>query len=90
VHEAFVLSRLAVLGSAATRRPVKVVGVALDEGLLTLKLRAARHRDLADVVELLKLRSDAEYIEIACQVPASLRPALARLRDDALEELRSI
>jgi len=58
--------------------------------LVALKLRAHRHQDIADVVELLKLRSDAEYLELESQIPVALRPTLARLRDDALEELRGV
>jgi hypothetical protein len=56
-------------------------------GLLGLKVRAARHRDLADVVELLKRLDKEPYIEVEAAVDAALRWDLARLRRDALEEL---
>jgi hypothetical protein len=56
-------------------------------GLLELKLLARRHRDLADVVELLKRLDEARYDAIEAAVERSLRPELARLRRDALEEL---
>ncbi|MBI2893259.1 MAG: hypothetical protein HYY06_06875 [Deltaproteobacteria bacterium] len=55
--------------------------------LVTLKLRAARHQDLADVVALLKPLEDVAYTVLESQVPAELRPRLAELRRDALEEL---
>jgi hypothetical protein len=56
-------------------------------GLFDLKLSARRHQDLADLVALLKPIDDPHYIELESQVTASLRPALAELRRDALEEL---
>jgi hypothetical protein len=56
--------------------------------LLELKLRAARHQDMADVVQLLKQRSEAEYLALEAALGSDLRPELARLREDALEELR--
>jgi hypothetical protein len=56
-------------------------------GLLGLKLRSRRHRDLADIVELLKRLDDAHYIDVEASVPRELRHALAALRVDALEEL---
>lgn len=56
-------------------------------GLLGLKLRARRHRDLADVVELLKRLDEAHYIETEALVDSALRADLAALRRDALEEL---
>jgi hypothetical protein len=55
--------------------------------LLELKLEAARHRDISDVMELLKRVSDQRYLELEAAMPAALRPELARLRRDALEEL---
>jgi hypothetical protein len=58
-------------------------------GLVELKLVARRHRDLADVVELLKRLDEVRYTEIEATVDTSLRPELARLRRDALEELGS-
>lgn len=61
-----------------------VVGLA---GLVELKLRADRHQDRADVVALLKRRDDGQYLILEAAVDRALRPALARLRDDALEEL---
>ncbi len=57
------------------------------EGLLELKLRAGRYRDVADAVELLKRLDEARYIEAEAAVPAGLRPQLAGLRRDALDEL---
>jgi hypothetical protein len=56
-------------------------------GLVTLKLAARRHRDLADVVELLKRLDEAHYLEVEASVDRSLRPELAQLRRDALDEL---
>jgi hypothetical protein len=55
-------------------------------GLLELKLRAGRHRDIADVVELLKRVEEARYIELEARFAPALRPQLAELRRDALEE----
>jgi hypothetical protein len=55
--------------------------------LIDLKLRARRHRDVADVVELLKRIDDAHYIDLESRVDASLRADLAKLRQDALDEL---
>jgi hypothetical protein len=54
--------------------------------LCQLKLLARRHRDLADVVELLKRLDEGRYLEIEAAMPPSLRPELAALRRDALEE----
>jgi hypothetical protein len=68
----------------ASARDPDVVGL---PGLLELKLRSRRHRDEADVVELLKRLDEAHYLEVEAAVPAELRPHLATLRDDALEEL---
>jgi hypothetical protein len=56
-------------------------------GLLELKLRSRRHRDAADVVELLKRVDAAGYIELEASVDRALRPELATLRRDALEEI---
>ncbi len=55
--------------------------------LLELKLRAHRHQDLADVVALLKRVDDGRYIELESQIARELRPRLAEMRRDALEEL---
>jgi hypothetical protein len=63
--------------------------IASLRGLVELKLYAKRHRDLGDVVELLKRLDDAHYTEIEASVERTLRPELARLRRDALEELGS-
>ena len=68
----------------ASARDPQVVDL---RGLLELKLAARRHRDLADVVELLKRLDEAHYTELEAGVERSLRPELARLRRDALEEL---
>jgi hypothetical protein len=67
-----------------SERDAAVVGL---PGLIELKLRSARHRDEADVVELLKRVDEARYVEIEAAVAPGLLPALALLRRDALEEL---
>jgi hypothetical protein len=54
--------------------------------LCELKLRAHRHRDLADIVELLGPLDDGHYLVVEAGVARELRPELAALRDDALEE----
>lgn len=69
---------------AASPRDPDVVGLA---GLLELKLRAGRHRDEADVVELLKRLDEARYIEVEASVDRARRSRLAELRRDALEEM---
>lgn len=56
-------------------------------GLVELKLRAHRQQDIADVVALLKLRSELEYIELEGALARELRPELFRLWSDAQEEL---
>lgn len=68
----------------ASPRDQAVVGL---PGLLELKLRSARHRDKADVVELLKRLDEGHYIEVEAAIARELRPALAALRRDAIEEL---
>lgn len=65
-------------------RDPSIVGLS---GLFLLKLRARRHQDLADVVALLKALDDVRYTEVEAEVDADVRPALADLRRDALEEL---
>jgi hypothetical protein len=65
-------------------RDAGVVGL---PGLFVLKLRARRHQDLADVVALLKGLDEVRYIEVEAEVDRDLRPALAGLRRDALDEL---
>ncbi len=65
-------------------RDPRIVGL---PGLFGLKLRARRHQDLADVVALLKGLDEARYTEVEAAVNRDLRPALAGLRRDALEEL---
>lgn len=55
--------------------------------LLDLKLTAARHQDLADVVALLKALDEAGYLAAESALRPELRPQLARLRRDALDEL---
>jgi|HubBroStandDraft_2_1064218.scaffolds.fasta_scaffold507954_1 hypothetical protein len=69
---------------APSPRDAAVVGLA---PLLELKLQAHRHQDLADVVALLKRVDDARYIELESQLARELRPKLAEMRRDALEEL---
>ncbi len=61
--------------------------VASLPGLVELKLRAGRHRDIADVVELLKRIDDAHCIDLEARVPPALRSQLSDLRRDALEEI---
>jgi hypothetical protein len=68
----------------ASPRDPSVIGLA---GLLELKLRSHRHRDIADVVELLKRLDEAHFTEAEARVARELRPELASLRQDALEEL---
>lgn len=55
--------------------------------LVELKLQAKRHQDLADIVALLKRLDDAHYTALEAAVRPAWRSELARLRDDALEEL---
>lgn len=69
----------------ASPRDPSVAGLA---GLLGLKLRAKRHQDLADIVALLKGVDDSAYVTLEADIAAELRPALADLRRDALEELQ--
>jgi hypothetical protein len=69
---------------AASDRDADVVAL---PGLLELKLRSARHRDEADVVELLKRLDESQYTEVEAAVGREFRPHLAALRRDALEEL---
>jgi hypothetical protein len=57
------------------------------QGLVSLKLRARRHRDLADVVELLKRLDEAHYLELEAATDRALRQELSDLRRDALEEI---
>lgn len=68
-----------------SQRDSEVVALA---PLLELKLLAGRAQDVADVVQLLKEVDDAAYVYLEADVMATLRPELAGLRDDALEELR--
>ena len=63
----------------ASPRDPRFVGLA---ALCQLKLFSHRHRDLADIVELLGPLDDGRYLEVEAAVPATLRPELARLRDD--------
>ena len=81
-------------GSPVYPAPAALVGSEGDASvvglgpLLELRLRSHRHRDLADVVELLQRLDDAHYLVIEAAIPGALRPELAELRRDALEELR--
>jgi hypothetical protein len=68
----------------ASPRDPAVIGLS---GLFGLKLRARRHQDLADIVALLKRLDEVRYTEVEAEVDRELRPALADLRRDALEEL---
>ncbi|WP_394847494.1 hypothetical protein LZC95_08520 [Pendulispora brunnea] len=56
-------------------------------GLLELKLHSRRNKDVADVTELLKKVDDGRYLVLESEMPRELRSELARLRNDALEEL---
>jgi len=56
-------------------------------GLIALKLAARRAQDRADIVALLTPLDDAAYLVLEASLPASRRPMLAALRDEALEEL---
>ncbi len=56
--------------------------------LVRLKLLAGWRRDETDVVELLKRMDYGAYLELEAGLPAELRPLVAQLRDEALEELR--
>ena len=69
---------------APSPRDPGVIGLA---GLVTLKLRAGRLQDKADVVALLKHLSESELIELGAGVDSSQRSELARLWDDAQQEL---
>jgi hypothetical protein len=81
------------VGSGVYPSPETLVGSESDRdvvglsGLFELKLLSHRHRDVADVVELLKRLDEARYIETEAAMSAVLRPRLATLRRDALEEL---
>ena len=54
--------------------------------LLEMKLHAGRHQDQADIVALLKSRTDAEYSALEASLPPTLRPELHGLWRDACEE----
>ena len=56
--------------------------------LLELKLAAARHQDLADVVGLLRDLDEVAYNHVEAAIDVSLRARLAALRQDAMEERR--
>jgi hypothetical protein len=71
-------------GTASSESDPTVVALPV---LIELKLQAKRHQDIADIVALLKRLDDAHYIEVEAAVAAHHRAELARLRDDALEEL---
>jgi hypothetical protein len=70
----------------ASERDGDLVGLA---PLLQLKLLAGRYQDRADVVALLKRIDDAHYLPLEAAMSPALRPELARLRRDALEEAAS-
>jgi hypothetical protein len=71
--------------TGASPRDAQMIDLA---GLVDLKLRAHRHRDVADVVELLKRIDEAAYIALEAAMVPPLRPELAELRRDALDEMR--
>jgi hypothetical protein len=68
-----------------SRRESDIVDLAT---LMNLKLQAGRHRDTADVVELLQDLDEGTYLGIEATLPPHLRPRLFQLRLDALEERR--
>ncbi len=81
----------------ASDRDGTVIGLA---ALLEMKLHAGRHQDQADIVALLKPRSEAEsdreerealareeYTTLEAALPAALRPEFHALWCDAREEL---
>jgi hypothetical protein len=68
---------------ARSEREPDVAGLA---ALLTLKLAARRHQDLADTVGLLQPLDEGDYLQIEAAVDAPLRPLLAELRADAVAE----
>ena len=72
----------AALGRSAREADVVDLGSLLD-----LKLTAARHQDLADVVALLKPLDEVSYLTLEASLRQELRSELLRLRRDALEEL---
>lgn len=55
--------------------------------LFELKLTAARHQDLADIVALLKGLDESGYLAVESRLRPELRALLLRLRRDALDEL---
>lgn len=68
----------------SSERDPEVAGLAT---VLMLKLEAGRRQDVADVVQLLKGVDDAAYVYLESDLRPDLRPELASLRDEALEEL---
>jgi hypothetical protein len=54
--------------------------------LVALKLASRRHQDVADVVSLLKLLDEGEYLHLEGAVPGQVRALLAELRRDAVDE----
>jgi hypothetical protein len=72
---------------ASLRASPRDAAIVSLSGLFGLKLRARRHRDLADIVELLKGLDETRYTEVEAELDGDLRPALADLRRDALQEL---
>lgn len=71
------------LDASASAEARDVVGLV---GLITLKLRAGRLQDLADVAALLKPLDDGSYLALEAEVERSLRGELASLREEALQE----
>ncbi len=70
---------------AASENDPEIVGLL---PLIRLKLLAARRRDEADIVELLKLLDEMAYLHLEAAIDPKLRLTLAGLRDEAMEELR--
>jgi hypothetical protein len=73
---------------AAVARSSREPDIAGLAPLLELELAAGRHQDVADVVGLLQGLDEAAYLAVEAAVEVELRPRLAELRQDALEERR--
>lgn len=73
---------------AAVARSDREADIAALAPLLELKLAARRHQDVADVVGLLQNLDGDRYLALEAAVSAGLRPEVARLRAEALEERR--
>lgn len=72
----------------AVARSSREQDIAALPALLELKLAAGRHQDVADVVGLLQGLDEQSYLGVEAAVDLELRPRLADLRQDAMEERR--